>query len=197
MFCKNCGNEMKDGVKFCGKCGAKTESFSESASNSNVSEASVEARNVPVEDNNKISRDTYIGKAYTLDYYIGLNLPSFRLSRRAVGFNDDNLLYCKGLSKTQIPYSMIKEIKDETKLSSYVIFCIAVCVLVGIICIVCGQLFVALIAAVLAVLSILQRNYRQISIVTTDDKVFKIKVVPKNQETDEFLTYLKNETEIR
>lgn len=21
MFCKNCGNEMKDGVKFCGKCG--------------------------------------------------------------------------------------------------------------------------------------------------------------------------------
>lgn len=23
MFCKNCGNEMKDGVKFCGKCGAE------------------------------------------------------------------------------------------------------------------------------------------------------------------------------
>lgn len=22
MFCKNCGNEIKDGVKFCGKCGA-------------------------------------------------------------------------------------------------------------------------------------------------------------------------------
>lgn len=21
MFCKNCGNELKDGVKFCGKCG--------------------------------------------------------------------------------------------------------------------------------------------------------------------------------
>lgn len=24
-FCKSCGNEMKDGVKFCGKCGAKVE----------------------------------------------------------------------------------------------------------------------------------------------------------------------------
>lgn len=25
MFCKNCGNEIKDGVKFCGKCGTMTE----------------------------------------------------------------------------------------------------------------------------------------------------------------------------
>lgn len=25
MYCKNCGNELKDGVKFCDKCGAKFE----------------------------------------------------------------------------------------------------------------------------------------------------------------------------
>lgn len=25
MFCKNCGNEIKDGVKFCGKCGTTIE----------------------------------------------------------------------------------------------------------------------------------------------------------------------------
>lgn len=192
MFCKNCGNEIKDGVKFCGKCGAKTVTVERSDSGDLP-----KSNNVTVENSNGISRDTYIGKAYVLDYYIGLNLPSFRISRRAVGFNDDNLLYCKGLSKTQIPYSMIKEIKDETKISSYAIFCIAVCVLVGIICIACGWIFVTLLAAVLSVLSILQRNYRQISIVTTDNKVFKIKVVPKNKETDEFLTYLKNETGIR
>lgn len=191
MFSKNCGNEIKEGTVFCSKCGVKTATVERSGLGT-----SLKSNDVPVV-NSKISRDTYIGKAYTLDYYIGLNLPSFRLSRRTVGFNDDNLLYCKGLSKTQIPYSMIKEIKDETKLSSYVIFGIAVCVIVGIICIVCGQLFVALIAAVLAVLSILQRNYSQISIITTDNKIFKIKVVPKNQETDEFLTYLKNETGIR
>lgn len=23
MFCKNCGNEIKDGVKFCSKCGTE------------------------------------------------------------------------------------------------------------------------------------------------------------------------------
>ena len=25
MFCKNCGNEMKDGAKFCDKCGTTIE----------------------------------------------------------------------------------------------------------------------------------------------------------------------------
>lgn len=27
MFCKNCGNEIKDGAKFCGKCGAEQELY--------------------------------------------------------------------------------------------------------------------------------------------------------------------------
>lgn len=92
---------------------------------------------------------------------------------------------------------MIKEIKDETKISTYAIFCIAVFVLVGIICIACGVGGYAVIAAALAVLTIFCSKMRQISIVTTDNKVFKINVVPKNQETGEFLTYLKNETGIR
>ncbi len=192
MFCKNCGNEIKEGTAFCSKCGAKTVTVERSSSG-----ASLESNNVPVADSNKISRDTYIGKAYTFDYYIGINLPSFRISRRAVGFNEDNLLYCKGLSKTQIPYGIIKEIKDETKISAYAIFCIAILVLVGIICIACDGIFYALIAAVLAVLAILWRNCRQISIVTADNKIFKIKVVPKNKEIDQFIAYLKNEAAIK
>lgn len=191
MFCKNCGNEIKEGAAFCPKCGAKAATIERSGSGSFT-----DSRNAPVADSNKISRDTYIGKAYTFDYYIGVNLRSCRISRRAVGFNNDNLLYCKGLSKNEIPYGMIKEIKDETKISSYVIFCIAVFVLVGIIFIACGEFFYALIAAALAVLSILCRNCRQISIVTTDNKVFKIKIVPKNKEIDDFLMYLRNETGI-
>lgn len=192
MFCKNCGNEIKEGAAFCSKCGAKTATVERSDSGD-----SLKSNNVTVENSNGISRDTYVGKAYVFDYYIGVNLRSFRINRRAVGFNDDNLLYCRGLIKTQIPYSMIKEIKDETKISSYAVFCIAVFILVSIICFACSLIGVALISAALAVLTILCRNCRQISIVTTDNKIFKIKVVPKNKETDEFLTYLKNETGIR
>lgn len=192
MFCKNCGNKVKDGAKFCDKCGADIE-----ISGKIDSGTSLQSNNISAEDNSKIARDTYIGKAYTFYYYIGVNLPSFRISRRAVGFNEDHLLYCKGLRRTQIPYSMIKEIKDETKISAYAIFCIAVLVLVGIICIACGGAIYAIIAAVLAVLAVLWRNCRQISIVTADNKIFKVKVVPKNKEIDQFLIYLKNEAKIR
>lgn len=192
MFCKNCGNEVKDGVKFCSRCGAKIEIGSKINS-----ETLSQSDNVSAGDSSTISRDTYIGKAYTFDYYIGVNLQCLRISRRAVGFNDDNLLYCKGLRKTQIPYNMIKEIKDETKISAYAIFCIVVLIMVGIICIVCGGAGYAIIAAILAVLAIVWRKCRQISIITTDNKIFKIKVVPKNKEIDQFLIYLKNEAEIR
>jgi len=192
MFCKNCGNEIKEGTAFCSKCGTKIATVERSNSGD-----SLKSNNVNIENSSEISRDTYIGKAYVFDYYIGVNLRSFRINRRAVGFNDDNLLYCKGLRKTQIPYSMIKEIKDETKVSSYAVFCIAVFIIVAIICFACSLIWVALISVALGVLTILCRNCRQISIVTTDNKVFGVKVVQKNKETDEFLTYLKNETGIR
>ena len=77
------------------------------------------------------------------------------------------------------------------------IFCFAVFVFIAIICCVLEGFLYAAISALLAVVSILWRNYRQISIVTTDNKVFKIKVVQKNMEIDQFLKYLKNETGIR
>ena len=186
MFCENCGKEIKDGVAFCSECGAKIEG-------ANGGSATVEdttKTDASVEENRNISRESYIGKAYVFDYYIGLNIPSFRLSRRAVAFNDDHLLYCKGLHKIQIPYGLINKIEEKTKTSPYVIFCFVFFVIVG-------GIAVALVATVMAVLSIIFRKYREISIMTTDNKIFKIKVVPKNKEIDEFFTYLKSETGIR
>lgn len=40
MFCKNCGNEVRDGVEFCGKCGTKLGSvleIKETVSSDNIS----------------------------------------------------------------------------------------------------------------------------------------------------------------
>ena len=193
MFCKNCGKEIKDGVAFCSECGAKIES----ANGGSATVENTTKTDASVEENRNISRESYIGKAYVFDYYIGLNIPSFRLSRRAVGFNDDHLLYCKGLHKIQIPYGVISKIEEKTKTSPYVISCFVFFVIVGIIALICGGVAVALVAAVMAVLSIIFRKYREISIITTDNKVFKIKVVPKNKEIDEFFTYLKSETGIK
>lgn len=39
MFCKNCGNELKEGVKFCSKCGTKlvvASEIEETNSSSNI-----------------------------------------------------------------------------------------------------------------------------------------------------------------
>ena len=193
MFCKNCGKEIKDGVAFCSECGAKIEG----SNGGSITVENTTKTNVSVEENRNIPRESYIGKAYVFDYYIGFNIRSFRISRRAVGFNDDHLLYCRGLRKIQIPYGSINKIEEKTKTSPYVISCFAILVIVGIIALVCGGIAVALVAAVMAVLSIIFRKYREISIMTADNKTFKIKVVPKNKEIDEFLTYLKSETGIR
>lgn len=200
MFCKNCGSEIKENTSFCGNCGAKVELAGAQPIPpvQPTQSAAADAPSAPEATNMySFDRNAYIGKAYIFDYYIGLNVRSFRISRSATGFNDDHLLYSKGLSRSQIPYGIIKEIKDETKTSAYAVFCIALLALVAVICIACDAIIYALIAAALAALAIKGKNCRTISISTADNKVFKIKTVPKNQEADEFLTYLRNETGIR
>ena len=79
MVCKNCGNEVNENKVFCSKCGVRI--------------GVVTNKN----ENGKIPREEYLGKSYTFDNYIGLNIRALRLSRRAVGFDDDNLVYCRGL----------------------------------------------------------------------------------------------------
>ena len=106
MFCKECGSEIKNEARFCKNCGAKVGAVGEKVTNSNISENSMKTNQVYDKRDKGISRETYIGKAYIFDYYVGLNLRSLRLSRCAVGFNDDHLLYSKGFRKTQITYNM-------------------------------------------------------------------------------------------
>ena len=48
MFCKECGNELKDGSMFCGKCGTKV--VSESAENEVSEDATVPMEEAPVEE---------------------------------------------------------------------------------------------------------------------------------------------------
>ena len=43
MFCENCGNKLLEGAKFCGGCGARTES----AQSANAAEEPAPARPVP------------------------------------------------------------------------------------------------------------------------------------------------------
>lgn len=49
MFCKNCGNEIKDGMKFCGKCGT----LQNESSGNLTSSPSIQAAVLPMLKNNK------------------------------------------------------------------------------------------------------------------------------------------------
>lgn len=172
MVCKNCGNEVNGNKAFCSNCGAKIGTVT----NNN--------------ENKKISREEYIGKSYTFDNYILLNIRSLRLSRRAVGFDDDHLVYCRGFNREQIPYNMIKEIKDEIKINLYTIICIIILIILTIIGL------SPVLSAILILICLFGTKYRQITIILANNKNYVIKTVPKNKEIDQFLAYLKNESDI-
>lgn len=75
MFCKNCGNEIKDGVKFCGKCGVqvKAEFVSKTEESSNGNQEDIKTNDEVlnsqnIEDKKLTASDVIIGS-------IGIIIP--------------------------------------------------------------------------------------------------------------------------
>ena len=193
MFCKNCGKELKENAKFCAGCGTVV------GSGTNPTEQAPEAQPVSAPaasaDGTDTAADGIVGKSYVFDYYFLFNFGRARLSRVGVGFDTDNLLYAKGLKKLQIPYSIVREIRDENKTSKYMIFSLIVAVVLGILCALGGLIPVTVVCAVFAVLVFLKRKMRVVTIVTSDEnKEFKIPVLPKNAEIDQFIGELKRKS---
>ena len=146
-------------------------------------------------DGTDTAADGIVGKSYVFDYYFLFNFGRARLSRVGVGFDTDNLLYAKGLKKFQIPYSIVREIRDENKTSKYMIFSLIVAVVLGILCALGELIPVTVVCAVFAVLVFLKRKMRVVTIVTSDEnKEFKIPVLPKNAEIDQFIGELKRKS---
>lgn len=113
MFCRNCGNELKEGVKFCSKCGT-------SVSETNFSkdkEATPIAPTPAVADKNTVIGKSYIFNnvkvsRYLFDYFLGGEV-SFE-------FQDAMLLVTEqtgGIKDrtTSLPYTDIKAFNFEDK----------------------------------------------------------------------------------
>lgn len=188
MFCKNCGKELQENAKFCAGCGTVVGS----GANPTAQPVSAPAASA---DGTDTAADGIVGKSYVFDYYFLFNFGRARLSRVGVGFDTDNLLYAKGLKKLQIPYSIVREIRDENKTSRYMIFSLIVAVVLGILCALGELIPVTVVCAVFAVLVFLKRKMRVVTIVTSDEnKEFKIPVLPKNAEIDQFIGELKRKS---
>lgn len=78
MFCKNCGNELKEGVKFCSKCGTPV-GVIQTSENQEVPQAAVlpeTAVSPAAPDKNAIIGKSYIFNnvkvsRYLFDYFLG------------------------------------------------------------------------------------------------------------------------------
>lgn len=110
MFCKNCGNELKEGVKFCSKCGTPV-GVIQTSENQEVPQATVSP------DKNAIIGKSYIFNnikvsRYLLDYFLGGEV-SFE-------FQDSMLFVTEqtgGIKDrtTLLPYTDIKAFHFEDK----------------------------------------------------------------------------------
>lgn len=119
MFCKNCGNELKEGVKFCSKCGTPI-GVIQASENQEVTQAVFQpeaAVSSVVTDKNAIIGKSYIFNnvkvsRYLFDYFLGGEV-SFE-------FQDAMLLVTEqtgGIKDrtTSLPYTDIKAFNFEDK----------------------------------------------------------------------------------
>lgn len=110
MFCKNCGNELKEGVKFCSKCGTPV-GVIQTSENQEVPQAVVSP------DKNVIIGKSYIfnnvkASRYLFDYFLGGEV-SFE-------FQDSMLFVTEQTGgvkdrTTSLPYTDIKAFHFEDK----------------------------------------------------------------------------------
>lgn len=123
MFCKNCGNEIKEGVKFCSKCGTPI-GVIQTSENQEVPQAAV-------------SSSQTVGHTYTFK-----NNPNTRSIIRYIKggqvifkFDEDKFSWQRELQYDEevisVPYYLINDFKFENKVSVGM-------VLTGIFALICG-----------------------------------------------------------
>lgn len=110
MFCKNCGNELKEGVKFCSKCGTPV-GVIQTSENQEVPKAAVSPVKNAIIGKSYIFNNVKVSR-YLFDYFLGGEV-SFE-------FQDSMLFVTEqtgGIKDrtTSLPYTDIKAFHFEDK----------------------------------------------------------------------------------
>ncbi|MDD6270191.1 MAG: zinc ribbon domain-containing protein [Oscillospiraceae bacterium] len=115
MFCKNCGNEMKDGVKFCGRCG-------------NIIDIDSPVPSMPVTTNAQVNKKIFSFKILPKGRStIFKTIKAFRGAYKADFAVEDNRLLVTetdnyGETVYSVPYFLIKSIEIKEKVSALFLF---------------------------------------------------------------------------
>lgn len=187
MFCKNCGNEIKDGVKFCSKCG-------------NQIGGGEPAKSTP------ISKDVYAAKnKFSFKIFakgrstILKTIKQFKGAYTADFIVEDNRLLITemdnyGETVYSIPYYLIKKFEIKEKISALFLFTYILCGLCGLFLLVTGdEALIGVLVLALICAFIYFFGFKKITfyLLLNDDKKVKIRLMniskKKSKEKSDFI----------
>lgn len=124
MFCKSCGNELKEGAKVCDKCGARL-----TPSAGNISGAAAGNSNAAKTFSFKIHAKGRSSIFNTIKQFRGAYKADFTVEDNRLLIDEtDNY----GETVSFVPYYLIKEFSLKESISPMLIFTYLICALVAI-----------------------------------------------------------------
>ena len=212
MFCKNCGNEIEDGSKFCGKCGTLQDAPEVNGiSSSEEQTIHQQAYNAGTENSPLTSESVTEGTAHQIigrEYIFKNNIPSKFLIDYFIGgnikcqFQDDMLFIAEegtlsfNKKKYMFPYDDIRELNFIDRINVLQLITVILAAILGIIFIFIYP-FIGLLFLAMAVFGIIKNVPETVLLVNSKSgKSFKIKMKriknKKIADRDSFINDLNN-----
>lgn len=188
MFCKNCGNEIKDGAKFCGKCGNQIDMDS-------PVQATPVSTDVQTSPKKRFSFKIFAKGRST----IFKTIKTFRGAYTADFVVEDNRLLVTetdnyGETVYSIPYYLIKKFEIKETISALFLFAYIFCGICGLSLLVTGtEVFIGILVLALICAFIYFYGFKKItfSLLLDDDRKVKIRLMKiskkQNEEKSDFI----------
>lgn len=187
MFCKNCGNEIKDGVKFCSACGKQTDTDSPVQATPDSTDVQAAKKRFTFKIFSK-GRSTIFKTiktfrgAYTADFAVEDN--------RLLVTETDNY----GETVYSVPYYLIKKFEIKETISALFLFTYIFCGICGLALLVSGtEAFIGILVLALICAFIYLFGFKKItfSLLLDDNRKVKIRLMKiskkQNDEKNDFI----------
>ena len=186
MFCKSCGNELKEGAKVCDKCGARL-----TPSAGNISGAAAGNSNAAKTFSFKIHAKGRSSIFNTIKQFRGAYKADFTVEDNRLLIDEtDNY----GETVSSVPYYLIKEFSLKESISPMLIFTYLICALVAIALLATGtEILTGILVLIVLVLFMIFLGFKNARFLLTlnDNQKIKIKMSKiskkKKQEKQDFV----------